>query len=86
MNSVNKPVYPLIPPQEMIQFMLKYSFFHKQVTQIPDSIIVSQKIDFDVMTEPVVLIPFGYPSDPALFDETPKKRKPIEEIIKRESF
>lgn len=51
MNSVNKPVYPLIPPQEMIQFMLKYSFFHKQVTQIPDSIIVSQKIDFDVMTE-----------------------------------
>ena len=35
----------------MIQFMLKYSFFHKQVTQIPDSIIVSQKIDFDVMTE-----------------------------------
>ena len=51
MNSVNKPVYPLIPPQEMIQFMLKYSFFHKQVTQIPDSIIVSQKIDFDIMTE-----------------------------------
>ncbi len=51
MNSVNKPVYPLIPPQEMIQFMLKYSFFHKQVTQIPDSIIVSQRIDFDVMTE-----------------------------------
>ena len=51
MNSVNKPVYPLIPPQEMIQFMLKYSFFHKQVTQIPDSIIVSQKIDFDVMPE-----------------------------------
>ena len=51
MNSVNKPVYPLIPPQEMIQFMLKYSFFHKQVTQIPDSIILSQKIDFDVMTE-----------------------------------
>lgn len=51
MNSVNKPVYPLIPPQKMIQFMLKYSFFHKQVTQIPDSIIVSQKIDFDVMTE-----------------------------------
>ena len=31
-------------------------------------------------------VPFGYPSDPALFDETPKKRKPIEEIIKRESF
>ena len=49
MNSVNKPIYPLIPPQEMIQYMLKYSFFHKQVTQIPDSIIVSEQIDFDLM-------------------------------------
>ena len=44
MSSVNKPVYPLIPPQEMIQYMLKYSFFHKQVTQIPDSIIVSSPL------------------------------------------
>ena len=51
MNPVNKPVYPLIPPQEMIQFMLKYSFFHQQVTQIPDSVIVTKKIDFDKMTE-----------------------------------
>ncbi len=42
-------VYELIPPQEMIQFMLKYSFFHKQVTQIPESVIVKKDIDFDVM-------------------------------------
>ena len=35
--------------QEMIQFMLKYSFFHKQVTQIPESIIVSKEIDFEIM-------------------------------------
>lgn len=42
-------VYELIPPQEMIQFMLKYSFFHKQVTQIPESIIVKKDIDFNVM-------------------------------------
>jgi len=42
-------VYELIPPQEMIQFMLKYSFFHKQVTQIPESIIVKKNIDFDLM-------------------------------------
>lgn len=42
-------VYELIPPQEMIQFMLKYSFFHKQVTQIPESIIVNKDIDFDLM-------------------------------------
>ncbi|MBQ8015068.1 MAG: hypothetical protein IJ264_02665, partial [Clostridia bacterium] len=33
----------------MIQFMLKYSFFHKQVTQVPESIIVTKEIDFDVM-------------------------------------
>ena len=51
MQNVNKPIYKLIPPQEMIQFMLKYSFFHKQVTQIPDSVIVTKKIDFDKMTE-----------------------------------
>jgi len=44
-----KKSYPLIPPQEMIQFMLKYSFFHKQVTQIPESIIVTKEIDFNVM-------------------------------------
>ena len=42
-------VYELIPPQEMIQFMLKYSFFHKQVTQIPESIIINKDIDFDLM-------------------------------------
>lgn len=41
--------YPLIPPQEMINFMLKYSFFHKQVTQIPASITVNKEIDFDVL-------------------------------------
>ena len=44
-----KKSYDLIPPQEMIQFMLKYSFFHKQVTQIPESIIVSKEIDFDIL-------------------------------------
>lgn len=49
MKNIAKTVYELIPPQEMIQFMLKYSFFHKQVTQIPESIIVTKEIDFDVM-------------------------------------
>ena len=41
--------YDLIPAQDMIQFMLKHSFFHKQVTQIPESMIVKKKLDFDVM-------------------------------------
>lgn len=49
MKKITGTVYELIPPQEMIQFMLKYSFFHKQVTQIPESIIVKKDIDFDVM-------------------------------------
>ena len=42
-------VYDLTPAQDMIQFMLKYSFFHKQVTQIPESIITEREIDFDLM-------------------------------------
>lgn len=41
--------YDLIPAQDMIQFMLKHSFFHKQVTQIPESMIVKKELDFDVM-------------------------------------
>ncbi len=49
MKKITGTVYELIPPQEMIQFMLKYSFFHKQVTQIPESIIVKNDIDFDIM-------------------------------------
>lgn len=44
-----KKSYDLIPAQDMIQFMLKHSFFHKQVTQIPESMIVKKDIDFDVM-------------------------------------
>ncbi|MBR6940297.1 MAG: hypothetical protein IKH65_05810 [Clostridia bacterium] len=44
-----KQYYPLTPAQEMIYLMLKYSFFHKQVTQIPASIIVKRKIDFDLL-------------------------------------
>ena len=47
--AVTGTVYDLIPPQEMIQFMLKYSFFHKQVTQIPESIIVEKELDFKLM-------------------------------------
>lgn len=52
-KRTDKAVYDLIPPQEMIQFMLKYSFFHKQVTQIPESIVVSKEIDFDIMKKAV---------------------------------
>ncbi len=53
MKKKANETYKLIPPQEMIQFMLKYSFFHKQVTQIPESIIVTKEIDFDIMEKAV---------------------------------
>ncbi|MCQ2485048.1 MAG: condensation domain-containing protein [Clostridia bacterium] len=49
MKNLPYATYDLIPPQDMIQFMLKYSFLHKQVTQIPESIIVTKEIDFDTM-------------------------------------
>lgn len=49
MKKIIKTSYDLTPAQEMIQFMLKHSFFHKQVTQIPESMIVKKDIDFDVM-------------------------------------
>lgn len=52
-KNIKGKVYDLIPPQDMIQFMLKYSFFHKQVTQIPESIIVTKEIDFDLMKKAV---------------------------------
>ena len=48
-KNIIKTSYDLIPAQDMIQFMLKHSFFHKQVTQIPESMIVKKDIDFDVM-------------------------------------
>lgn len=51
-----------------------------------DATRCKEMFNFPEHIEPVVLIPIGYPSDPELFNETPKKRKPIEDIIKRESF
>lgn len=48
-KPIIKKSYDLIPAQDMIQFMLKHSFFHKQVTQIPESMIVKKELDFDVM-------------------------------------
>jgi len=36
--------------------------------------------------EPITIIPLAYPADPELFNTTPKKRKPLEDIIIRERF
>ncbi|MBQ6543713.1 MAG: hypothetical protein IJL77_04920, partial [Clostridia bacterium] len=46
---MSNEIYRFTPAQEMIHFMLKYSFFHKQVIQIPASITVKRKINFDIM-------------------------------------
>ena len=47
--SQNPQLYEFTPAQDMINFMLKYSFFHKQVIQIPASVIFEKKVDFDLM-------------------------------------
>lgn len=44
-----RKLYELTPAQGMINIMLKYSFFHKQVIQIPMSITFDKKVDFDLM-------------------------------------
>lgn len=36
--------------------------------------------------EPVALVPVGYPLAAAMFDEAPKKRKPLSEIVKWNTF
>jgi len=36
--------------------------------------------------EPLAIISIGYPSDPNIFEKTLKKRKAIEEIVRREKF
>lgn len=45
----SKEIFELTPAQNMINFMLKYSFFHKQVIQIPASVIFEKKVDFEIM-------------------------------------
>ena len=52
-EPIKGPVYDLTPAQDMIQYMLKYSFFHKQVTQIPESILTEKEIDFKLMEQAI---------------------------------
>lgn len=51
-----------------------------------DIVLCKKSFNIPEHIEPVALIPLGYPSEPTLFDDSTKKRKPIEAIIKRESF
>ena len=47
-KEITQKLYDLIPSQQTMYFMVKYSI-HKQVTQIPSSITVKEKLDFDLM-------------------------------------
>lgn len=48
----NEQVYKLIHPQEMVQFMWRYSI-HKQSTQIPVSMAFNEEIDFNILARAV---------------------------------
>ena len=43
-------IYDLIPSQQTMYMMVKYSF-HKQLVQIPVSFAIDHKIDFDLLTQ-----------------------------------
>ena len=43
-------LYDIIPSQETMYLMVKYSF-SKQLTQIPTSITIEGDMDFDVLTK-----------------------------------
>lgn len=51
-----------------------------------DAPLFSTSFNLPKEVEPIVIIPIGYPAESDLFDKTPKKRKPIEDIIRRETF
>ena len=47
-KEITQKLYDLIPSQQTMYFMVKYSI-HKQITQIPSSITVKEKLDFDLL-------------------------------------
>ena len=51
-NKMAGTAYDLIPSQQTMHYMLKYSL-HKQVMQIPMSLTVSEKLDFDTLQKAV---------------------------------
>lgn len=51
-----------------------------------DSELFSRLFNLPGGIEPIALIPVAYPADENLFEQTPKKRKPMGAIIKQEKF
>lgn len=51
-----------------------------------DTALLSHHFNLPKSVEPIAIIPIAYPADPSIFDSTPKKRKPLEEIVRKERF
>lgn len=51
-KTINRPLYDLIPSQQTMYFMIKYSL-HKQVIQIPTSFSVKKELDFRILAKAV---------------------------------
>lgn len=47
-QTVNYKLYDLIPSQQTMYIMVKYSI-HKQVIQIPSAVVINEKLDFDLL-------------------------------------
>lgn len=51
-----------------------------------DAILCRELFRLPDSVEPVAILPLGYRAVDSLSTETPKKRKPLEEIVKQETF
>ena len=48
-QEIQYPLYGLIPSQQTMYMMVRFSF-HKQLVQVPTSFSVDRDIDFDLLT------------------------------------
>ncbi|MDH6356802.1 nitroreductase family protein [Parabacteroides sp. PF5-9] len=51
-----------------------------------DGPLLHKQFNLPETVVPISIIPVAYPADPNLFAETPKRRKPLDEMIRKESF
>ena len=49
-QEIQYPLYGLIPSQQTMYMMVRFSF-HKQLVQVPTSFSVDRDIDFDLLTK-----------------------------------
>ncbi len=51
-----------------------------------DAELLTSHFNLPEGVEPLAILPVAYPEDPEIFSKTPKKRKPLEELVIREAF